>query len=68
MIDRGALLTMIALAVAVTTASRFVRPSTLGKERVLDAATPPLLAGVFGARIVSMVLDDPSASPVLPTC
>ena len=60
MIDRGAVLTVVVMVVAIAATSRLVKPTTLGEERVLDAATTPLLIGVFAARIVAMMLDDPT--------
>lgn len=61
MIDRGLLLTIVAVIAVIGVLARTARPDTVASSDVFDAVAPAALAGLAVGRIVAMALDDPSA-------
>lgn len=61
MLDTGLLLTLGLLYVVVAIAARRAPVSTMGHREILDRLLGPLLAGLVTARLVAVVLDDPTS-------
>ena len=61
MIDRGLLLSMVAIAAGVAALSRLAPPRLAKRDSLMDLLSLPLLAGVASARLSAVALDDPSA-------
>lgn len=61
MIDRGLLLSMVAVASGVAALSRLAPPRFTKGDSLVDLLSLPLIAGVAAARLSAVALDDPSA-------
>lgn len=61
MIDRGLLVTVAVMAVAVPVLARLAPPRTLERSELLDAALPAIFAGLVAGRLTAVALDDPTA-------
>lgn len=61
MIDRGLLLTVAVMALAIPALTRVAPPRTMARGELLDATLPAVLIGLAAARLVSLSLDDPTA-------
>lgn len=61
MIDRGLLLTVALMAVAVPVLARLAPPRTMERSELLDAALPGVFAGLAAGRLAALALDDPAA-------
>jgi hypothetical protein len=60
-IDRGLLLTIAVMAVAVPVLARLAPPRTMDRGELLDAALPSVFAGLAAGRLTTLALDDPAA-------
>ena len=61
MIDRGLLLSMVAIAAGVAGLSRLAPPRLTKADSLIDLLSLPLLVGVAAARLSAVALDDASA-------
>ena len=61
MIDRGMLLSFAIIASAVWLTARRWPPRLTREESVLGAGSSAVIAGIVAARLVAVVIDDPSA-------
>ena len=60
MIDRGLLLSAVAVAAVTWALARLARPRTLAADDLIDACIAPLFTGLLAGRLTAMALDDPS--------